>query len=427
METKPAKCAICKAHFAKRYCLRNNKRVCWLCCNEVRIDYKCPKECEYHIREAVQGGKNQTKTDCIAELDDYLERTIKAWSIKPNKAFNNQQPIHLKETPQGLELLKNSTKDLCFEKKNAEYYEKHLGIDLNSKNIPYTNNHEDIAKQLLDAIGEHRWKDLPQYFYATDPQTMQKILHRLQNRKELKKVNYYFIHLSGTSSSGTETFSSIEINYDFIISILFRKVENNWLIENIIFGDVNLIYSETDCYKHIGYALSKSDFDRAAQLLKQAESIYYLSADIQYYWGLYYSLQNRNKEALAAFAEAHALDPTFIDPLYYQALIFYAQKDIATAKNYFHKALQINSEHLNSLNFLGVIAVEEKDCILAKEYFLKCELIDAKFINALFNLGNIYTQENNLDTAREYYNRCLAIKPDFQPATDSLKKIINSV
>jgi len=422
MDTKPTKCSACKAHFAKRYCLRNNKRLCWLCCNEIRVDYKCPKECEYHVREMLPDTKNEWRSDCHSETDDYLDRAIKAWSLKPNKSYNDQPPIQLKDTPQGLELLHKALSRLSFEKKLAVLYEKHLGVNLNSKDLPYTKNHEDIAKEFLDAIGEHRWQDLPQYLYASEP-VKQKILQRLKQRKELKKLNYYMILQSGTSTDGTETFCSIEINYDFIISMLFKKVEETWLVENIIFGDVNLIYSETDCYKHIGHALSKSDFRKAHQLLTQAENIYYFSADIQYYWGLYYSLQHKNKDALIAFGTASELDPTFIDPLYYQALIYYAEKNIESAKNYFLKALQINASHLNTLNFLGIIAVEEKNNAQAKEYFQKCLQIDGNFVNALYNLGNIFAQENQPETAREYYTKCLAIKPDFQLAADNLKKI----
>jgi len=416
------KCTICKTHHGKRYCLRTNKHICWKCCNESRIDYKCPPECEYRVAEQKNLSNWQIKTDCLSEFHDFLDKHTKAWIAKKSSFFDDEVPLLLKKTAEGKKLLESRLGRLDLDKTMAYYYEKHLEIDIDSKNKPYTRSFEDTVKEFIETIGEGRWDNVSVFLYAPQDTTRQKIVERLKKRKEMQHLDYYMVMASGISTDATEAFSSIEINHDLDMSIILKQIGEDWRIENIIFGEINLIYSETDSAKHITFALSKSDFSRAYQLLKQAEAIYYLSPDIQYYWGLYYSLQNKNKEALSAFVESSTLDPTFIDPIYYQALIHYSDKNITTAKDLFSKAVQIDDKHISSLNFLGIISIEEKNIAQAKNYFEKCLQIDEKNVNALYNLGNIYAVEKDLETACKYFQKCLEIQPDFQLAQQGLEK-----
>jgi len=416
------KCANCKTHRGRRYCLRTDKHICWKCCNELRVDTKCPSECEYRMKVQISPTIQEIKTDCLAEYHDFLDKHTKVWIAKQSSLFDNEIPLLLKDTTDGRKLLESRLSRQNLDRSVAVWYEKHLGIDLNSKNMSYVRCFEDVAIEFLETIGEGRWESVGKYLYVTQETERLKKVERLQKRKELQQLNYYMVLATGISTDGNSGFSSIELNYDKDLTLVLLKVGHDWLVGTIIFAEINLLYSEKESSKHITYALSKSDFNRAYQLLKQSEAIYYLSPDIQYYWGLYYSLQNKNKEALLAFEESCTLDSTFIEPIYYQALIHYSENRLDIATILFQKALQIDDRHMNSLNFLGVICVQEKKYTQANEYFKQCLQINENDVNALYNLGNLYSQENDHETAKVYYQKCLEIDPDFQLAKERLSR-----
>jgi len=382
------RCSSCKTHKGKRYCLRNNKHLCWVCCNDTRVDYKCPKECEYKAANPKKINQINIKSDSLSEFNDFLDKFILKLLAKENPLFDNQIPLQIKDTLKGKELLTEKLSSLKMNKMMATIYEKHLNINLNSKKIQASKSFEDVGKDFLQNIGELKWQNLSKYFVKKTESTIEKYIERLQKRKELISLEYFMFLASGTSKNGSEAFSSAEINYKYDISIIFKHINDEWLIDDLIFGEINLIYSETDTIKHIAYALSKAEYDRALQLLTQAEEIYYLSPDIQYYWGLYHSLTGDVDKALNCFNEASVLDSTLVEAFYNQAFIYHSANMLDKAKEFYQKTLDI----------------------------------DEKYINALNNLGTICLHEQNKKEARRYFQMCLGINPNFNFAVENLKK-----
>jgi tetratricopeptide (TPR) repeat protein len=235
-------------------------------------------------------------------------------------------------------------------------------------------------------MGDEKWHLIPNFFSHKDPVTVNKYIARLKQKKEIKEMNYLTVLASGISTDGHSAFSSFDINYKSDVSLLYVNVKNEWKIDNVIFGEINLIYSETDTIKHIANYLAQKEYERAFTLIKQAEEIYYLSPDILYNKGMYFSLKSQLNEALKAFAEAAELDVLFAEPLYNQAFIYHSENKLEEAKRLYEKTLTLQKNNVNALNNLGTIYLQEKDYGNAKYYFEECLKFDPEFQYAIDNL-----------------------------------------
>ena len=389
MQAKIMQCTKCKTHKGKRYCLRNNKHICWTCCNDLRVDLLCPNECEYHAKENSDPRDNKVKADSLSEFYDFIDKHTRLWLAKKSSFFDNEIPILLKETAEGRAKLVEKLSSLNLDKKMAEIYEKHLTINLNAKKIPYEKSFEDIGFDFLQNLGEENWELLPMFLSPKDKVTNEKIITRLKNKKEIIDLKYFTVIASGLSKEGNSAFSSFELNYKTDFSLVFVDIQGEWKIDYFIFGEVNLLQSETESIKHIASFLANEQYDRAIQLIRQAEDIYYISPDLQYYKGLYYSLKGEKEEALKAFTEASELDTFFAEPIYNQAFIYHSDKNFEEAKRLYNKTLSMQSNNVNALN----------------------------------NLGTIYLFEKDYETAKSYFEKCLEISPDFKYAQENLKRI----
>ena len=384
MKIKPKKCFKCQTHKGKRYCLRKAKHICWICCNDFRVDMKCPEECEYRAEEGENLLESKIKADSLAEYYDFIDKHTHLWLVLKDKYITTE----MKESVEGKKDIEAAFK-VIKDRKSAEIYEKHLGIDLNSNKLPISINFEDVSLDFLKALGVGNWELVLSFFSHKVDETKAKYIERLQNRKEIKDLAYLTVLSSGTSQDGNLAFCSVEVNYKNDISLLLLNKEGEWKIDNVIFGEINLIYSENDTIKHIANHLQLKEYDRAFQLIKDAEEIYYLSSDIQYNKGLYHSLLGENDKALKAFSEATALDDSFVEAHFNQAFIYHSEGNIEKAKALYEKVVALQPNNVNAYNNLGTIYLFLKDFDNAKIYFQKCLEIAPEFHFALENLKRI--------------------------------------
>ena|GEM_PF-2034495 len=384
MKIKTKKCFKCDTHKGKRYCLRTDKHICWICCNDFRVDMKCPTECEYHATEAENILESKIKADSLAEYYDFVEKHTHLWLVIRDKYI----PSEKKKTEEGKKEIEDVLRFVS-DKKAAEIYEKLLGINLNSSELPFIKTFEDAGLDFLKAIGLGNWKVVELFFSHKATITIDKFIERLKKRKEIKDLVHLTVLASGSSQDGKMAFSSIEVNYKYDISLIFVFINEEWKLDNIIFGNINLIYSETDTIRQIASHLQSKEFDRAFDLIKKAEEIYYLSSDIQYNLGLYYSLLSDNEKALKAFAEAAALDTSFIESYFNQAFIYHSIGKIEEAEALYQKVISLQQNNVNAYN----------------------------------NLGTIYLFKNDFEKAKEYFEKCLEIMPDFKFALENLKRV----
>ena len=147
MQTKPKKCFKCQTHKGKRYCLRKNKHICWICCNEYRVDMKCPAECEYRADESENLLESKIKADSLAEYYDFIDKHTHLWLAIRDKYI----PSEMKQTPEGKKEIEEAL-SVVKDKKSAEIYEKHLQIDLKSSEMPVAKSFEDTGLDFLKAL-----------------------------------------------------------------------------------------------------------------------------------------------------------------------------------------------------------------------------------------------------------------------------------
>jgi tetratricopeptide (TPR) repeat protein len=299
--------------------------------------------------------------------------------------LGGQIPIVMKDTKEGKLELSKKLSSLNLERYMAEIYEKHLGIDLNSHNLTYKKSFEDIGLEFIEAMAEEDWDNVPTYFDHKEKLTAYTIVKRLRHKKEINELSYFSVMASGISQDGKSAFSSFEIDYKYDMSVIY-VYKGDWKVENIIFSDINLIYSEEENIKHIASAFVQKDYQRAWQLITQAEEIYYLSPDVQYYKGLYYSINGNPKEALVYFKEASDLDVTFAEAIFNQAFIHHSQNSLEEAKKLYEKTVALQPSNVNALNNLGTIYLAEKDYQAARSCFQKCVEIAPDFKFAIENL-----------------------------------------
>jgi len=384
-----AYCLNCKTHLSRRYCLRNNVRLCWKCCNKLRVDLKCPPTCEYRAQEAVKISPNQIKTDCLEEYYDFIDLHTQRWITRPSPLFANQIPRFVAESVAGKDELQKKLLRLKLDRKIAESYEKHLAIDLQAKLIPYPISFEDVGRDFLKNIAEHNWNAIPSYFEQKNNKTVSTILKRLKMCRTLQKLDCFLALASGLSPDGKTAFSTFEMNHQWALTLLLAFAQNEWMLENIIFGEAALIGKENESLKHIAFALSKKEYDQALKMIEQAENIYYLSPDVQYYKGLYYSINKNPYYALRAFEEATDLDLTFAEAFYNQAFIHHADHELEKAKTLYRKTIALQPQNVQALNNLGTIYLDEKDYQQARTLFQKALDLDPNFLFARENLEMI--------------------------------------
>ncbi|MDD4156537.1 MAG: tetratricopeptide repeat protein [Candidatus Cloacimonetes bacterium] len=414
MNLKIQKCAQCKKYNGKRFCLRLNKHICWHCCNDLRIDLKCPAECEYSQRDLPENKnikdehKNLVqnyKTDSKAEVMDYLEKSYKIYLSKENPIFNKQIPMILKESSEGKKLLIDKFSELNLHIAIIPIFEKLLKIKgiktkyADTVDVFTQKTAEDIAVEFITYLAEQQWDRVTDYFkdiednYLKNPKTVELIISKLKDLKLIKNLNYFDVLSSGLATDIRSAFCTFEINYkDYLTVFLINTASKEnpyWAIDSIIIGEVNLAFSEADSLAFIASALSKEEYDKAFQLIKQLENIYFLSPDLYYYKGLYFSMKGENEKALKAFEEAGILDINFAEAYYNQAFIHHSEKQLDKAKELYNKCLDLQKNNVNALNNLGTICLYEKEYDKAEEYFKKCLSISPKFKYAQDNLDRI--------------------------------------
>jgi len=248
-------------------------------------------------------------------------------------------------------------------------------------------------------LAEQSWDDLTNYFKNIDgdfikhPHTVDLIISKLKSLKLIQEINYFDVFSSGLATDFASAFCTFEINYkDYLtVFLLNSNTKNNpfWVIDSIIMGEVNLAFSEADNIAFIASALSKEEYSKAYQLIQKLANIYFLSPDLYYYKGLYFSMKGENKKALEAFEDAGLLDINFAEAYYNQAFIHHSENNLDKAKECYNKSLSLKKNNVNALNNLGTICLYEKDYDKAEEYFKQCLEISPEFKYAKENIARI--------------------------------------
>ncbi|MCK4695869.1 MAG: hypothetical protein KAT74_08910, partial [Candidatus Cloacimonetes bacterium] len=308
---KSDRCKICKTHRGNRFCVRIGKDICWFCCNERRVDFKCPEDCKYSLRkEENKTGLFHYKTnaDSQAEFFDLIKSEIKIWIRKPQQIFEGKIPIQMAETKKGREEIEKFFDQFPFEKiQPLSYLISELKLT-NLKVKSQKKNYEDIAGEFLDKIIEQDWEDTVSFLLNKENYKNQdykkNYIKRISSNKIIKKITEYNLISSALSEDKKQALVFFEINGKYDMTVVLKAITDSWKVSAKFFGKPEIYNGENEAIQQVAVLLSKNELTKAFELLKKYSEIYIDSADFQYYWGLYHTFSQNSIKARQFFLNA---------------------------------------------------------------------------------------------------------------------------
>ncbi|SNY99496.1 tetratricopeptide repeat protein [Flagellimonas pacifica] len=110
---------------------------------------------------------------------------------------------------------------------------------------------------------------------------------------------------------------------------------------------------------------------------------------------LIYQQLGDNDKALAAYADARAVDPNDVNLVLGEANLHYAMGDKDKFKVLMAEASQMAPDNADLLYNIGVINMEQGNLEEARDAYRKTLAVDPGYINALLNLSTTYVNEGN--------------------------------
>lgn len=347
------RCKKCRTERALRLCPRINKGLCWRCCNELRIDLKCPDSCPYAPKIEAGGTFPAFKADNNHEAVHATKAYIDIWINKENSAFAGKSPraLALKDRDKALAIL-------------SEYqYPGNFPVDylMQRLDIPYekqteTETAEDVAGQYLEHIIALEYDKLQQLTLNTSSLADLDGLYADIIRKNpfLKKLKQYsYIH-SGLSEDGSMAIIFVEINHRDEYTLILRKDEDRWHVRQSLNGNPALYFKQNELYQMIAQTLANGEETKAFNEISQAMRSYPDSADLQYYKALYWLLVKQPGKAKENFLASIALDNYFGPPYMHLGLMNLNDKNYPEAQKWFAALVQLEAENADAINNLAI-------------------------------------------------------------------------
>ena len=389
-------CGLCKDNKAARHCLRRNKVICWHCCNKLRNDRKCPKECDYSLKNTKDRNKlfqTETKSDSMKEYNNLIKILLDQWLNKPFELTDKKTPLEAIKDKNELQKLKKFIDDIHFQLRKIENYIRdclNLKLKDDGSNIL---THEEVVEKFIKLVIQQKWEDLTQLMKNADKykneQFKEQFIKRISSIKVLKKAKDYELIASALNKKQNNGLIKLYINNKYDITFETVLENKKWKINNIIIGILELYNTMGRSFQAIGNAFSKGNLTNLYELLNKFTKVYPNSADIYYYWGMLRILEKKSKKALKNFLIAKEIDKTFEETNYYIAYCYHVMSE-------FDKAEQLYKKILGN----------DKD--------------DKRVLN---NLASIQIEKDNISEAKKLLNKALEIDPDFEMAKKNLERI----
>lgn len=372
--------------------MRKGFNICWEDCNILRVDEKCPEECEYHLQNS-EIMQLKAKSDSQMEYIDLLKKQMALWINKPQKIFNNQLPITMSESKEGKRIIEKYLNQFKINPIVPLYYlkERLTLDDLKVYSTPKT--YEDIALEFMQHLYTNEWEKVISFMsnneYWKSHDLDDNFVTRIAANKVIKKNNSFDLISSALTKEKDQALVYFDINnkYDFTINL--KLINNSWRVRSIIIGTPELFNSESEAIQQVAILLSKNETTKAYELLSKYSRIYITSSDFEYYWGLYYTFNKNQKKAEHHFLQAMILDPTFVEAKYNYAFIQHSNGDLGIAKKLYYEILQEAPKEPKTLNNLASILIDEKNYDEAEKLLRKCIKNNPEFEIAKQNLERL--------------------------------------
>lgn len=372
--------------------MRKGSNICWGDCNTIRVDEKCPEECDYHLQntEIMQlKGKSDSQTEYV----DLLKKQMALWINKPQKIFNDQIPLKMAESKEGKQRI---TKFFNQYKINPlvpiEYLKQRLSLD-ELKVISNQKNYEDTAVEFIEFLYTNDWgkvvSNMAVHDYWRSHALVDEFVSMISKNKVIKKINNFDLISSAITKEKVQALVYFDINNKYDLTISLKSINKLWKVDSLIIGTPELYNSENEAIQQVAILLSKNETTKAYELLTKYSNIYITSPDFEYYWGLYYTFSNDQKRAEHHFLHSMILDITFVEAKYNYAFIQHSKGKFDTAKRLYEEILTASPNEPKTLNNLSSILIDKKDYVTAKQMLTKCIANNPEFEVARQNLERL--------------------------------------
>lgn len=352
------RCKSCHTERALRMCPRTQKGFCWKCCNELRVDLKCPQDCPYKPRFDAESPFPAFKADNNREATQAIKNFIGLWINKENPAFNNYSPKQMAETDKNhaLEILSSYQYPGNFP---VEYLMQKLGIEPEIRDMPaYA---EDTVSEYLDHIIALDFSQLRKLTTNDSPlpdlaERYGEIISKISAYQKLKK--YSFIH-TGLSEDATQAIVFIEVNLRDEMCFVLRRHDKQWLIRQCIMGNPALYFKQNEVFQRIAGNLAEAKAQSAYAEILEALRSYPDCADIYYYRALYWLLAKDTNKAKLDFFSSIALDNSFAPPYMNLGMVNLNEKNYPEAELWFAALCSIDPDNKDAANNLGIAFIAQ--------------------------------------------------------------------
>ncbi|MCB5270237.1 MAG: tetratricopeptide repeat protein [Candidatus Cloacimonetes bacterium] len=347
------RCKKCRSERALRLCPRINKGLCWRCCNELRIDLRCPDTCPYTPKIEAGSPFPAFKADNNHEAMQATKTYIDIWINKNSSLFDDRTPHELAsaDKKRALEILSEFQYPGNFP---VDYLMQKL--DLPYQKVAKTDSAEDVAGQYLDHIIALEYGELQELTLNTSslPDLDGLYADLIRNNPFLKKLkNYSFIH-SGLSEDNFQAIVFVELNYRDEYTLILRKEDDSWYLRQSLNGNPALYFKQNAVYQTIAQILANGEEAKALEEITLALRSYPDSADLYYYKALYWLLVKQPAKAKQNLLSSIALDNSFAPPYMHLGLMNLNDKDYPEAQKWFAALVQLEPENPDAKNNLAI-------------------------------------------------------------------------
>ncbi len=355
--------------------MRKGFDICWEDCNVLRVDEKCPNECEYHLQSS-EIMQLKGKSDSQMEYIDLLKKQMALWINKPQKIFNDQIPITMAESKEGKKIIEKFINQFKINPiVPLKYLKERLLLD-DLKVDSTLKTYEDYALEFMQHLYTNEWRKVASFMsnneYWKSHDLNDKFINRIASNRVIKKINSFDLISSALTKEKDQALVYFDINNKYDLTINLRLINNIWKIRSLIIGKPELFNSENEAIQQVAILLSQNETTKANELLSKYSNIYISSSDFEYYWGLYYTFTKNQKKAEYHFLQAIILDPVFVEAKYNYAFIQHSNGKLETAKELYKEILEEVPNEPKTLNNLASILIDEKNYTEAEKLIKKC-------------------------------------------------------
>ncbi len=372
----------------------------------MRIDNRCPKGCEYRLQKNGEDALaiGRCKVDSVCENYDLNRELVDQWLLVPSQDFDQQIPLKIAETVEGREKLAHYIDRIP---NNIllplNYLRERLHLPTQEEKLPII-DYESKSNEFLELLILQKWEDTIPYLYQADSYQTEEntkiYIESLVSQPLIRKIKHYSMISSAYAKDGQEGLVFFDINHKDDLTLHWKKKDGKWLLWAKIGGNPQLIYGEKKALEHIEHLLGQQKYSQTYETLDKYSRIFQDSGDLEYHWGLYYSIQADKKKAIAHYNRAILLDQDFHQARFNMAFILHADNQLDSAQFHYEYLLKLNPKDIKVMNNLAIVALMKQNNAQAKSLWEQCLALDPDNENVAKNLEHFIktnTDPNSLD------------------------------